>query len=53
VTTADKDSLASDSVTAVSIDAAGWVTIVSHRAEMGTGVRTSLPMVVADELEAK
>ena len=30
----------------------GIVTIVAHRAEMGTGVRTSLPMVVADELEA-
>ena len=28
------------------------VTIMSHRAEMGTGVATSLPMVVADELEA-
>ena len=37
----------------VSIDADGLVTIVSHRAEMGTGIRTSLPMVVADELEAR
>jgi len=36
----------------VSIDPTGLVTIVAHRAEMGTGARTSLPMVVADELEA-
>jgi len=36
----------------VSIDPSGLVTIVSHRAEMGTGSRTSLPMAVADELEA-
>ncbi len=36
----------------VSIGADGVVTIVAHRAEMGTGVRTSLPMVVADEMEA-
>ncbi|MFP5443941.1 MAG: molybdopterin cofactor-binding domain-containing protein, partial [Betaproteobacteria bacterium] len=37
----------------VSIATDGTVTIVAHRAEMGTGVRTSLPMVVADELEAR
>lgn len=30
----------------------GTVTIVAHRVEMGTGVRTSLPMVIADEMEA-
>lgn len=36
----------------VSIAVDGTVTIVAHRAEMGTGVRTSLPMVVADEMEA-
>jgi isoquinoline 1-oxidoreductase beta subunit len=36
----------------VSIDPDGIVTIIAHRAEMGTGSRTSLPMVVADELEA-
>jgi isoquinoline 1-oxidoreductase subunit beta len=36
----------------VSIAPDGVVTIVAHRAEMGTGVRTSLPMIVADEMEA-
>ncbi|MCW5746745.1 MAG: xanthine dehydrogenase family protein molybdopterin-binding subunit [Alphaproteobacteria bacterium] len=30
----------------------GTVTITCHRSEMGQGIRTSLPMVVADELEA-
>jgi len=41
-----------DPLVFVSIAADGIVTIVAHRAEMGTGVRTSLPMVVADEMEA-
>lgn len=36
----------------VSIAADGVVTIVAHRVEMGTGIRTSLPMVVADEMNA-
>jgi isoquinoline 1-oxidoreductase beta subunit len=36
----------------VSIAKDGTVTIVTHRSEMGTGSRTSLPMVVADEMEA-
>jgi isoquinoline 1-oxidoreductase subunit beta len=36
----------------LSIDSAGLVTIVCHRSEMGQGVRTALPMIVADELEA-
>jgi isoquinoline 1-oxidoreductase subunit beta len=33
------------------IDTDGSVIIVAHRSEMGTGIRTSLPMVVADELD--
>jgi isoquinoline 1-oxidoreductase beta subunit len=36
----------------VSIDKSGTVTIVAHRSEMGQGVRTSVPMILADELEA-
>ena len=36
----------------VAIDPDGTVSIVTHRSEMGTGSRTSLPMVVADEMEA-
>ncbi len=36
----------------VSIDADGTVTLVAHRSEMGTGSRTSLPMIMADEMEA-
>src|SRR5436309_1358409 len=37
----------------VSIDQTGLITIVAHRSEMGQGVRTALPMAVADELEAE
>ncbi|EON79107.1 Isoquinoline 1-oxidoreductase beta subunit [Lunatimonas lonarensis] len=36
----------------LSIDADGTVTIIAHRSEMGQGIRTSLPMIVADELGA-
>ena len=36
----------------VSIDDNGLVTIVAHRSEMGTGIKTGLPMVLADELDA-
>jgi isoquinoline 1-oxidoreductase subunit beta len=36
----------------VSIAPDGIVTITCHRAEMGQGVRTGMPMIVADELEA-
>lgn len=44
--------LKDDVLVFVSIDSDGIVNIVAHRSEMGQGVRTSLPMVVADELEA-
>jgi isoquinoline 1-oxidoreductase subunit beta len=36
----------------VAIGADGTVTIVVHRSEMGQGVRTGMPIIVADELEA-
>ena len=36
----------------VSLAADGTVSIVCARSEMGQGVRTSMPMIVADELEA-
>ena len=36
----------------VSIAPDGTVTILAHRSEMGTGIRTGLPRVLADELEA-
>jgi isoquinoline 1-oxidoreductase beta subunit len=36
----------------VTIGSDNIVTIVAHRSEMGTGIRTSLPMIVADELGA-
>lgn len=34
------------------IEPDGTVIIVAHRSEMGTGIRTALPMVLADELDA-
>jgi isoquinoline 1-oxidoreductase subunit beta len=36
----------------LAIDTDGTTYIVAHRSEMGNGVRTSLPRVVADELDA-
>ncbi|WP_024507255.1 molybdopterin cofactor-binding domain-containing protein [Bradyrhizobium sp. ARR65] len=36
----------------VAIAPDGIVTIIAHRAEMGTGVRTSLPLIVAEEMDA-
>jgi isoquinoline 1-oxidoreductase beta subunit len=34
------------------LEPTGTVIIVAHRSEMGTGIRTALPMVAADELDA-
>jgi isoquinoline 1-oxidoreductase subunit beta len=36
----------------LAIDTDGTAYIVAHRSEMGNGVRTSLPRIVADELDA-
>ncbi len=36
----------------MSISGTGEVTLIAHRSEMGTGIRTSLPLIMADELEA-
>jgi len=36
----------------LAIDTDGTVYILAHRSEMGTGSRTSLPRIVADELDA-
>jgi isoquinoline 1-oxidoreductase beta subunit len=41
-----------DPLAFVSIAEDGTVSIVCHRSEMGQGVRTGMPMIVADELEA-
>ena len=36
----------------LSIESNGDIVIVAHRSEMGQGVRTGLPLIVAEELEA-
>ncbi len=36
----------------ITINGSGDVTLIAHRSEMGTGIRTSLPLIIADELEA-
>jgi isoquinoline 1-oxidoreductase beta subunit len=41
-----------DPIAFVSVADDGTVSIVCHRSEMGQGVRTGMPMIVADELEA-
>jgi isoquinoline 1-oxidoreductase subunit beta len=46
----DVDDFAPDFFVAIAPD--GVVTILVHRSEMGTGIRTSLPRIVADELGA-
>ncbi len=48
--TTDADLFNPDLFVAIAPD--GTVTIIAHRSEMGTGIRTGLPRVVADELEA-
>ncbi len=41
-----------DPLVFVRIDPDGTVTLIAHRSEMGQGSRTSLPMVMADEMGA-
>src|SRR3954447_10169418 len=41
-----------DPLAFISIAEDGTVTVVCHRSEMGQGVRTGMPLIVADELEA-
>jgi isoquinoline 1-oxidoreductase beta subunit len=41
-----------DPLTFVAIGEDGIVTVVVHRSEMGQGVRSGLPLIIADELEA-
>jgi isoquinoline 1-oxidoreductase beta subunit len=36
----------------LAIESSGTVRIMAHRSEMGTGIRTSLPLIVAEELDA-
>ena len=36
----------------VRVDDDGTVTIICHRSEMGQGIRTTMPMIIADEMEA-
>ncbi len=46
------DGWVDDPLAFVAIGDDGTVSIVCHRSEMGQGVRTGMPMIVADELEA-
>ena len=36
----------------VRVDPSGTVTVICHRSEMGQGIRTSMAMIIADELDA-
>ncbi len=36
----------------INLNGNGDVTLIAHRSEMGTGIRTSPPLVIADEMEA-
>ena len=49
---ADRNGWRDDPRLFLAIDEAGLVTLTSHRQEMGQGIKTSLGLVVADELEA-
>lgn len=44
--------LTTDPLAFVALASDGTVTIVAHRSEMGQGSKTSLPMILADEMEA-
>lgn len=44
--------LRTDPLIFVSIAPDGTVTLIAHRSEMGTGSKTSIPMIMADEMEA-
>ena len=41
-----------DPLTFVAIGEDGIVTVIVHRSEMGQGIRSGLPLIIADELEA-
>jgi isoquinoline 1-oxidoreductase beta subunit len=47
-----KPSLTITPLAHVRLDDTGTVTVVCHRSEMGQGIRTTMAMVIADELEA-
>jgi isoquinoline 1-oxidoreductase beta subunit len=47
-----KPTLTITPVAHVRLDDTGTVTVVCHRSEMGQGIRTTMAMVIADELEA-
>lgn len=49
---ADVDNAAWHPSVYLGINPDGTVIALTHRSEMGTGIRTSLPMVLADELDA-
>ena len=49
---ADADKTAWHPSVYLGLEPDGSVIIVAHRSEMGTGVRSALPMIVADELDA-
>jgi len=48
---ADKKDSAFSPDVFISMEKDGTVTIISHRSEMGQGIRSSLPLLVADEME--